>query len=56
MSAAMVFNPVRGLWSRISPVRAECSTRPSGSTARLMGSPGSSLSVTFWNCDTGGKS
>ena len=27
-------------WIRISPVRAVCSTRPSGNTARFIGSPG----------------
>ena len=33
---------------RTSPVRAVCSTRLSGRTARLIGSPGKSLRVTFW--------
>ena len=40
--------PVRGSWMRTWPVRAVCSTRRSGSTARLIGSPGKSLRVTFW--------
>src|SRR3954452_13813921 len=39
---------------RTSPVRAVCSTRRSGSTARLIGSPGRSLSTTFWKRDAGG--
>ena len=56
MSVTMLFVPVRGSCSRISPVRAECRTRPSGSTARLIGSPGRSFRVTFWKCDWSGNS
>src|SRR5215207_9776174 len=52
-SAASVLSPVRGLCRRTSPVRAVCSTRPSGSTARVIGSPGRSLRVTFWNREAG---
>jgi hypothetical protein len=39
--------PVSGSYSRIWPPRVLCSTRPSGSTASDIGSPGSSFSVTF---------
>src|SRR3954468_1321033 len=41
---------------RTSPLRVVCSTRRSGSTARFIGSPGVSSSVTFWNRDAGGGS
>src|SRR5918999_4406310 len=53
MSATSVFRPVWGLWTRIWPVRALCRTRPSGSTAKLIGSPGRSFSVTFWKGEVG---
>src|SRR5829696_4448532 len=53
-SAARVFSPVLGSWIRTSPVRAVCSTRLSGRTARLIGSPGKSLRVTFWKSLSGG--
>ena len=43
-----------GRGCRTSPVRAVCSTRRSGRTARLIGSPGKSLSVTFWKLLSGG--
>ncbi|GAB3936020.1 hypothetical protein GCM10027614_11850 [Micromonospora vulcania] len=39
---------------RTSPVREVCSTRRSGRTARLIGSPGKSFSVTFWKLLSGG--
>ena len=49
-----MFRPVSGLCSHSSPGRVVCSTRPSGSTARSIGSPGRSLSVTFSNSESGG--
>src|SRR5688500_5554687 len=52
--AASVFRPLSGSWSQTSPVRSVCSTRPSGRTARSMGSPGVWSIGTFWNCESGG--